>query len=40
MGLLYDYHELLTLRFVKVTRDNMNLRNKGGVLITPLYINY
>ncbi len=23
MGLLYDYHELLTLGFVKVTRDNV-----------------
>jgi hypothetical protein len=23
MGILYDYHELLTLRFVKVTRDNI-----------------
>ena len=25
MGLLYDYHVMLTLGFVKVTRDNMKV---------------
>jgi len=30
MGLLYDYHELLTLGFVKVTRGYITVRFSGG----------
>ena len=38
MGLLYDYHELLTLRFVKVTRGYEKLQIEGGALNTQPYI--
>jgi len=35
MGLLYDYHVMLNMDFVKVTRGYVK---KAGYLITPPYI--
>jgi hypothetical protein len=32
MGLLYDYHKLLTLRFVKVTRGYVKFKDRAEAL--------
>ncbi len=37
MGLLYDYHVMLTLRFVKVTRGYVK---KAGLITLPLFNSY
>ena len=36
MGLLYDYHELLTLNFVMVVRGYVKVKQEGRELIKHL----